>query len=126
MVWLVITLLVAVLRKVMKGLLSVTRLSGFDRILGVFSGLIKTVLVVYVVLIGGFLLTPVLNPTWMTNSNTLRYAGRQWPEVRQILLDFNLLPDVNELPDGTLEQILRPYRTGDSGPEGYVPRSGRS
>ncbi len=125
-VWLVITLLVAALRKVMKGLLSVTRLSGFDRILGVFSGLIKTVLVVYVVLIGGFLLTPVLNPTWMTNSNTLRYAGRQWPEVRQILLDFNLLPDVNELPDGTLEQILRPYRTGDSGPEGYVPRSGRS
>jgi uncharacterized membrane protein required for colicin V production len=126
LVWLGIAIIVSLIRKVMKGLLSAVSLSGFDRLLGIFSGLLKTFLAVYVVLIGGLLLAPVVEPTWMTKSDIIRYAGRQWPEVKQILLDFDLLPNAVSLPDGTLEQILRPYRTGESGPEGYVPNSGRT
>lgn len=127
-VWMLITLLVSMLRMTIKKMLAVARLSWFDRLLGLFSGLLKTTLVVYVVLIGGLLLVPVLNPTWMTESSILRYAGRQWPEVRKILMDFDIFPNVEDLPDGTLEQILRPYRMGVSGPEGYEPprRSERS
>ncbi len=52
----------------MKGLLSAVSLSGFDRLLGIFSGLLKTFLAVYVVLIGGLLLAPVVEPTWMTKA----------------------------------------------------------
>ncbi len=126
LVWLVISIIVAAIRKIMKGFLSAISLSGIDRLLGIFSGLLKTFVAVYVVLIGGLLLAPVVEPTWMTKSDIIRYAGRQWPEVKQILIDFNLLPNAEALPEGTLEQILRPYRTGESGPEGYVPNSDRT
>lgn len=126
LVWLVISIIVAAIRKIMKGLLSAISLSGIDRLLGIFSGLLKTFVAVYVVLIGGLLLAPVVEPTWMTKSDIIRYAGRQWPEVKLILIDFNLLPNAETLPEGTLEQILRPYRTGESGPEGYMPNSDRT
>lgn len=125
-VWLVISIIVAVIRKMMKSLISAISLGGIDRLLGVFSGLLKTFVAVYVVLIGGLLLAPVVEPTWMTESDMIRYAGRQWPEVKQILVDFNILPNAETLPEGTLEQILRPYRTGESGPEGYMPNSDRT
>ncbi len=120
-VWITIAVFVSLIRKVMKGLISAINLSGFDRLLGIFSGLLKTFIAVYVVLIGGLLLVPAVDPTWMTKSDIIRYAGRQWPEVKQILLDFDILPNASSLPDGTLEEILRPYRTGESGPEGYMP-----
>ena len=121
LVWFVIYLIVAVIRKLAKGFLSAISLSGFDRLLGIFSGLLKIFVAVYVVLIGGLLLAPVANPTWMTNSDIIRYAGRQWPQVRQILIDFKLLPNAETLPQGTLEQILRPYRTGESAPKRSFP-----
>ena len=123
LVWLVISMIVSMIRKMMRNVLSAISLSGFDRLLGIFSGLLKTFVAVYVVLIGGLLLAPIVNPTWMTNSDIIRYAGRQWPQVRQILLDFDLLPNAQTLPDGTLEQILRPYRTGESGPKRGLPNS---
>lgn len=123
LVWLIISMIVAMIRKFMKGILTAINLNGFDRLLGIFSGLLKTFVAVYVVLIGGLLLAPIANPTWMTNSDIIRYAGRQWPEVRQILIDFNLLPNAETLPEGTLEQILRPYRTGGSGPKRGLPNS---
>ena len=126
LVWVFISIIVAVIRTMVKSLLSAISLSGIDRLLGIFSGLLKTFVAVYVVLIGGLLLAPVVEPTWMTESDVIRYAGRQWPEVKQILVDFNLLPNAGSLPDGTLEQILRPYRNGESGPEGYVPGSDRT
>lgn len=126
LVWLAIAIIVAVIRKIMRGFLVATSLSGIDRLLGIFSGLLKTFVAVYVVLIGGLLLAPVVEPTWMTKSDIIRYAGRQWPEVKQILTDFNILPNAQSLPEGTLEEILRPYRTGESGPEGYLPNSDRT
>ena len=126
LVWVFISIIVAVIRTMVKSLLSAISLSGIDRLLGIFFGLLKTFVAVYVVLIGGLLLAPVVEPTWMTESDVIRYAGRQWPEVKQILVDFNLLPNAESLPDGTLEQILRPYRNGESGPEGYVPGSDRT
>ena len=126
LVWVFISIIVAVIRTIVKSLLSAISLSGIDRLLGIFSGLLKTFVAVYVVLIGGLLLAPVVEPTWMTESDVIRYAGRQWPEVKQILVDFNLLPNAESLPEGTLEQILRPYRNGESGPEGYVPGSDRT
>ena len=126
LVWVFISIIVAVIRTMVKSLLSAISLSGIDRLLGIFSGLLKTFVAVYVVLIGGLLLAPVVEPTWMTESDVIRYAGRQWPEVKQILVDFNLLPNAESLPEGTLEQILRPYRNGESGPEGYVPGSDRT
>ena len=121
LVWFLTAFAVAFIRKIMKGLISAASLGGFDRMLGIFSGLLKTFIAIYVVMIGGLLLAPMIEPTWMTKSDIIRYAGRQWPQVRQILIDFDLLPNADALPEGTLEQILRPYRTGDSGPDGYVP-----
>ena len=116
-VWLAITLLTAMVRCALKGVISAVHLGFVDKLLGIFSGLLKTVILVYVVLVGGILLAPVVNPTWMTDSDALRYAGRNWPAARQILIDFDILPDATEFPSGTLEQILRPYRRGDSGPK---------
>lgn len=125
-VWLAISLLVAICRRAMRGILKAASLGGLDRILGIFTGLLKTVIVIYVFLIGGLLLAPVKNPTWMTSSDALRFAGRQWPSVRSMLIDSKLLSNANELPDGTLEQILRPYRTGEQGPQGYEPGKDRT
>ena len=88
--------------------------------------MIKSVIVVYVVITGGLLLAPVVTPTWMSQSDILRYAGRSWPQFRAMFIDLNLLPEGTTLPDGTLEQILRPYRTGGGGPEGYDPTPGRT
>ncbi len=117
LVWFVITLLAALLRKTLKSVISVVNMGGMDKLLGVFSGLLKSVIVVYIVLIFGFLLSPITKPTWMTSSDVLRYSGRHWPSVRQILIDYNFFPQASNLPDGTLEQIVRPYRTGVGSPK---------
>lgn len=118
LVWLAVSLIVAVLRRILRTIVSAVSLGGIDRIFGIFCGLAKTVLVVYVVLIGGLLLAPVVEPTWMSHSDALKFAGRKWPEARQFLLDLGVLPEGTELPDGTLEQILRPYRDGNARPRG--------
>ena len=120
LIWLSVTLIAAMLRMILKSL------RGIDKLLGLFSGVIKSVIVVYVVITGGLLLAPVVTPTWMSQSDILRYAGRSWPQFRAMFIDLNLLPEGTTLPDGTLEQILRPYRTGGGGPEGYDPTPGRT
>ena len=125
-VWLIVTLVFAMLRRALKSVIEAASLGGFDRLLGIFTGGLKIIVVIYVVLIGGLLLAPIKNPSWMTRSDALRHAGRHWPAVRSILIDFELLDHATDLPDGTLEQILRPYRTGEEGPEGYEPGKDRT
>ena len=126
LIWLSVTLIAAILRMILKSLIGAASLGGIDKLLGLFSGVIKSVIVVYVVITGGLLLAPVVTPTWMSQSDILRYAGRSWPQFRAMFIDLNLLPEGTTLPDGTLEQILRPYRTGGGGPEGYDPTPGRT
>ncbi|MCD8392057.1 MAG: CvpA family protein [Cloacibacillus porcorum] len=126
LIWLSVTLIAAMLRMILKSLIGAASLGGIDKLLGLFSGVIKSVSVVYVVITGGLLLAPVVTPTWMSQSDILRYAGRSWPQFRAMFIDLNLLPEGTTLPDGTLEQILRPYRTGGGGPEGYDPTPGRT
>ena len=126
LIWLSVTLIAAMLRMILKSLVGAASLGGIDKLLGLFSGVIKSVIVVYVVITGGLLLAPVVTPTWMSQSDILRYAGRSWPQFRAMFIDLNLLPEGTTLPDGTLEQILRPYRTGGGGPEGYDPSPGRT
>ncbi|WP_302806316.1 CvpA family protein [Cloacibacillus porcorum] len=126
LIWLSVTLIAAMLRMILKSLVGAASLGGIDKLLGLFSGVIKSVIVVYVVITGGLLLAPVVTPTWMSQSDILRYAGRSWPQFRAMFIDLNLLPEGTTLPDGTLEQILRPYRTGGGGPEGYDPTPGRT
>ena len=126
LIWLSVTLIAAMLRMILKSLIGAASLGGIDKLLGLFSGVIKSVIVVFVVITGGLLLAPVVTPTWMSQSDILRYAGRSWPQFRAMFIDLNLLPEGTTLPDGTLEQILRPYRTGGGGPEGYDPTPGRT
>ncbi len=126
LIWLSVTLIAAMLRMILKSLIGAASLGGIDKLLGLFSGVIKSVIVVYVVITGGLLLAPVVTPTWMSQSDILRYAGRSWPQFRAMFIDLNLLPEGTPLPDGTLEQLLRPYRTGGGGPEGYDPTPGRT
>lgn len=126
LIWLSVTLIAAMLRMILKSLIGAASLGGIDKLLGLFSGVIKSVIVVYVVITGGLLLAPVVTPTWMSQSDILCYAGRSWPQFRAMFIDLNLLPEGTTLPDGTLEQILRPYRTGGGGPEGYDPTPGRT
>lgn len=115
-IWLAVVLLAAVLRRLMKSILSAVKLGFLDTLLGVCSGIFKSVAVLYCFIIAGFLLTPVCSPTWMTNSDLLRYAGRHWSSVRKFIVSNELCAHAEQLPDGTLEQILRPYRTGGKGP----------
>lgn len=123
LVWLVISILFGVLRRVLKKILDFASLGGIDRIFGILIGFLKTVIVVYMVIIGGLLLAPVVEPTWMAGSDALIYAGRKWPEVRQLLISCKVLPERAGLPGGTLEQILRPYRRGIGAPSGYQVRT---
>ncbi len=126
LIWLLVTFAAAVLRMIMKSLIGAARLGGVDMLLGLFSGVLKSVIVVYVVITGGLLLSPVVSPTWMSHSDILRYAGRSWPQFRAMFIDLDLLPEGTTLPEGTLEEILRPYRRGGGGPDGYDPTPGRT
>lgn len=113
LVWIALSIFFGLLRRILKKVIDFASLGGINRVLGIIIGLLKTVIVIYMVLIGGLLLAPVVEPTWMARSDVLIYAGRGWPEVRQILTDIGALPKKTELPNGTLEQILRPYRKGN-------------
>ena len=126
LIWLAVTMIAAVVRMLLKGILGAARLGGIDKLLGLFTGMLKTVVVVFVIITGGLLLAPVTNPTWMSESTIIRYAGRSWPTFRSLFIDLDILPAGTTLPDGTLEQILRPYRRGGGGPEGYNPTPGRT
>lgn len=118
-VWLVISMFFSFLRSGSKKALSMSSLGGIDRILGIICGLLKASFVIYAVLIAGLLLSPVVEPTWMSKSDVLVYAGRKWPDVRNLLVGIKVLPKGTELPSGTLEQILRPYRRGVGAPGTY-------
>lgn len=120
MVWLIVTIVFAVLRRILKKIINFASLGGIDRMLGILIGVLKTLIVVFAVLVGGLLLKPVVRPTWMSRSDVLVFAGRKWPEVRRLLINIGALPKRTELPEGTLEQILRPYRRGN----GTIPGSG--
>lgn len=122
--WLIVSIVFAVLRRILKRIIDFASLGGIDRILGILIGTLKTLVVVFVVLAGGLLLAPVVEPTWMSRSDVLVYAGRKWPEVRRLLIDIGALPKRTELPDGTLEQILRPYRRGNGSIPGDRGREG--
>lgn len=110
LVWLTISIIFSVLRRILRSVMDIASLGSLDRILGIFCGLFKTITVLYAVMIGGLLLSPIVEPTWMSHSDALICAGRKWPEVRRLLLDFGVLPPRTDLPDSTLEQIMRPYR----------------
>ena len=118
-IWLSISLLAAVIRMIVKSIIRAISLGGIDKLLGLFSGVLKTVIVVYAIMTAGILLAPVANPTWMSDSDVLRCAGRGWPQFRSMIVGLGLVADGSTLPDGTLEQILRPYREGGEWPDGY-------
>ncbi|MEG1641742.1 MAG: CvpA family protein [Synergistaceae bacterium] len=118
LIWAGITLIVIILKKVFACLVEAVSLGALDKLLGICSGLCKLTISVYVFLIIGLLLTPLISPVWMTESSCLRYAGRHWPYVRKKIIQMDFFPQAYELPNGTLEQILRPYRTGNEMPEG--------
>lgn len=118
-IWLTITMAASVVRMVMKGLIRAASLGGIDKLLGLFAGALKTIIVIYAIMAAGILLAPVANPTWMSDSDVLRYAGRSWPQFRSALIGLSLVPRDTALPEGTLEEILRPYREGGEWPYGY-------
>lgn len=118
-IWLTITMAASVVRMVAKGVIRAASLGGIDKLLGLFAGALKTFIVIYAIMAAGILLAPVANPVWMSDSDVLRYAGRGWPQFRSALIGLGLVPNDTTLPDGTLEEILRPYRDGSEWPDGY-------
>lgn len=118
-IWLTIAMAASVVRMVLRGIIRAISLGGIDKLLGLFSGVVKTFIAIYAIMTAGILLAPVANPTWMSDSDVLRYAGRSWPQFRSALIGLGLVPQDTSLPDGTLEEILRPYRDGGEWPDGY-------
>lgn len=118
-IWLTIAMAASVVRMVLRGIIRAVSLGGIDKLLGLFSGVVKTFIAIYAIMTAGILLAPVANPTWMSDSDVLRYAGRSWPQFRSMLIGLGLVPNDTTLPDGTLEEILRPYRDGGAWPDGY-------
>ena len=118
-IWLTIAMAASVVRMVLRGIIRAISLGGIDKLLGLFSGVVKTFIAIYAIMTAGILLAPVANPTWMSDSDVLRYAGRSWPQFRSALIGLGLVPPDTTLPDGTLEEILRPYREGGEWPYGY-------
>lgn len=124
LVWLVISIIFSIIQRIMERVIEFTSLGSINRILGILTGLLKTTIVIYIVLVGGLLLAPIVEPTWMAQSDILVYSGRKWPEVRRMMIDIGALPKSTELPDGTLERILRPYRRGDGALPGSLEALG--
>lgn len=126
LIWLGVTMIAAIVRMIMKCLVGAVHLGGVDKALGLFSGIFKSVVLIYVVIMGGLLLAPVTDPTWMGESEMIRYAGKGWPQARALFIECGILPQDTSLPDGRLDKILRPYRKGGEGPQGYDPTEGRT
>lgn len=115
-IWIALTFVTVTVKKILSTILSAVSLGGVDKLLGFVSGCCKLVLSIYVVLIIGVLAQPLIAPTWMSKSVCLKYAGRYWPVVRQTIIDTQLLPQAQDLPDSTLDEILAPYRTDRESP----------
>ncbi len=109
-IWLSISMLAAVARMVLKSVIRAVSLGGIDKLLGLFSGAMKTLLAVFAIMTAGILLAPVANPAWMSDSEVLRCAGGYWPGFRAALIGLRIVPSDTSLPDGTLDEILRSYR----------------
>lgn len=118
-IWFLMSFLIVIIKKLCNTILRAISLGGLDKILGILSGTLKTILSIYIVLITGFLLTPVIAPTWMGNSTCLINAGRYWPTIRRTVIQMHILPGAEDIPGVTLEEYLRPYRTGTSEPVPY-------
>lgn len=121
-IWLAVVLLASIPRNWARRALTATSLGGFDRLLGIFSGIFKIVLTVYLVFVGGLLLEPIANPSWMNGSFAMRLAGQAWPSVRRILEDFSVLPEGRKFPGNTLDEFLRRTPTNAEPYEPTVPK----
>ena len=71
LIWLAVTMIAAVVRMLLKGILGAARLGGIDKLLGLFTGMLKTVVVVLVKNTGGLLQAPVTKTTWKSESTIL-------------------------------------------------------
>ncbi|MDO4987514.1 MAG: CvpA family protein [Synergistes sp.] len=116
LVWIAVMLVFAIIRMIVSRFIGAVHLGAVNRILGAFSGFIKASVFIYVIIMCGLLLTPVVSPVWLSESSAISFAGRYWPEVRSLAVGIGVLPHDTNLPDGTLNQILRPYRNGSDGP----------
>ena len=119
LIWLSVSISASILRMVLKRFICFVKFTAVDKLLGLCTGTIKSLILIYAIITAGLLLAPVVNPTWLTKSDIIRYAGREWPIVHSVLIDCNVLPEDTTLPNGELEIILRPYRRGKEAPRLY-------
>lgn len=84
LVMLGIALLAALLDRTIKKILRLARLTALDRLLGVFSGILKATVLLMVVYAMGMTLNPLLPAKWMEKSQSIQIAEILWPHVERL------------------------------------------
>lgn len=79
-----IALLAALLDRAIKRVLRLARLTTADRLLGVFSGILKATVLLMVVYAMGMTLNPLLPAKWMEKSQSMQIAEILWPHVERL------------------------------------------
>ena len=108
-IWFLTTLVVFLVKKILHGAVVSVRLGALDRLLGMLAGVVKTLLLVYLLIILGVNAAYYASPNWMTNSVIMMRFGDYLPRVTGTLKATGLLPENTSVPDTTLSDFILNY-----------------
>jgi membrane protein required for colicin V production len=100
----------AMLEMSIKKIISKTRLTFTDKLLGAFVGLLKLYFISLTVLIGGGIIAPMTGDAWMRESRVLAISAVTWPFAGPMLEKAGLLPNV-----AAIQEEARGYITRQAG-----------
>jgi membrane protein required for colicin V production len=110
----------AALEMAVKKVISGTRLTFTDKLLGALVGIVKMYVITLMALIGGSILTPMTGDAWMSDSRVLSAVSVTWPFVGRLLDEVGLLPNVEGIQNEARNYIMRQAGRALTGASGDV------
>ena len=112
-IWFLTVLVTHLIKKLLHGAVLSVRLGILDRLLGITTGVVKTLLLVYLLMILGVNAAYYASPDWMTDSVIMMRAGEYLPQVTATLKGAKLLPENTTVPETTLSDFILTYNKDD-------------
>lgn len=108
-IWILISIVAKVIIKLLQGAADSGNLGIIDKILGLACGMLKTILLVFLLMAIGVNTAYLISPDWMTKSVIMMRAGEYLPQVTMTLKDVKLLPPNATVPETTLADFVLNY-----------------
>ena len=88
-----------------KAFIKFASLTMVDRVLGVFSGLLKGVFLLLFLYVGITTYSPFLPTEWIGDSLLMRQADALWPDIQALLESWKIFPKDFSLPELSLPDL---------------------